>query len=82
MVPRVAALLLLATAVDGRGRAEKPGGKKKDPDANNHLQQVRPSLVPPSSPDPAACCCSAARATACRSRPALLLRLEGLWHRS
>ena len=46
MVLRVAALLLLATVVDGRGRAGKPGGTKKDPEANNHLQQVRLSLVP------------------------------------
>ena len=71
MVLRVAALLLLATAVDGRGRASKPGGKK-DPDANNHLQQVRPSLVP--SSDPAACC-SAWRASgsAPDSRPAQAL---------
>ena len=88
MVLGVAALLLLATAVDGRGRASKPGGKK-DPDANNHLQQVRPSLVPSSRTRlPAAApprgrqragrgprCCSAWRASgsAPDSRPAQAL---------
>ena len=61
MVLRVAALLLLATVVDGRGRAGKPGGTKKDPEANNHLQQVRllssrrrqtrlPAAAPPRGP--------------------------------